>query len=81
MLRFLTTLVLVATAGFSQTPSSVQPHHKVGDTITYTVVFDGDPNFSSVALYFSTSAAPADQAGLAQNFSISQTRKSGPGQI
>lgn len=81
MLRFLTTLVLVATAGFSQTPSSVQPHHKVGDTITYTAVFDGDPNFSSVTLYFYTPAVPPEQAGLNQGFGISETRKLGPGKF
>jgi hypothetical protein len=81
MLRVLTILILGATAVFAQAPSSVQPYHKVGDTLRYTVVFDGDPNFSSVTLYFSTSAAPADQAGLGQNFSISKSQKLGPGKF
>ena len=82
MLRFLMILILVATPGFAQAPSSVQPYHKVGDTLRYTVVFDGDPNFSSVSLYFSTpSAPPADQAGLAQNFGINKTQKLGPGKF
>jgi hypothetical protein len=81
MLKFLATLIIVATAGFTQAPNSVQPYHKVGDTLRYTVVFDGDPNFNSVMLYFSTTAAPADQAGLGQNFSISQTQKLGSGKF
>jgi hypothetical protein len=81
MLKFLMTLIVVATAGFAQTPSSVQSYHKVGETVRYTVVFDGDPDFSSITLYFSTSAAPPAQAGLAQNFSINQTRKLGPGKF
>jgi hypothetical protein len=81
MREFLLILVCIATAGFAQSPSSVQPYHKVGDTLRYTVVFDGDPSFSSVTLYFSTSAAPPDQAGLSQNFSINQTQKLGPGKF
>jgi hypothetical protein len=82
MLALLMTLILAATGGFSQAPSSVQPSHKVGDTLRYTVTFDGDPNFNSVTLYFSTSAAPEpDQAGLRQQFSISQTRRLAPGKF
>jgi hypothetical protein len=79
MIRIL--MILMAAVGFVQSPSSVQPHHKVGDTLRYTVVFDGDPDFSSVTLYFSTSAAPPDQTGSSQNFSISQTQKLGPGKF
>ncbi len=81
MLRFLMILILSATTGFAQTPGGVQPYHRVGDTLRYTVVFDGDANFSSVVLYFSTSAAPVDQPGLGSNFSISQTQKLGPGKF
>jgi|HubBroStandDraft_6_1064221.scaffolds.fasta_scaffold03528_14 hypothetical protein len=81
MLKFLMTLILAATSGFAQTPSSVQPIHRVGDTLRYTVVFDGDPDFSSVTLFFSTSVAPANQAGLAQSFNINGTKKVGPGKF
>lgn len=82
MLRFLMALFFLTTATFAQAPSSVQPYHKVGDTLRYTVVFDGDPNFTSVTLYFSTSTAPGpDQAGLSQTFSISQGQKVGPGKF
>jgi hypothetical protein len=81
MLRLLMTLVLVATVGYGQAPSSVQPYHKAGDTLRYTLVFDGDPNFSSVTLFFSTSAAPADQSGLSQSFGINKTQRLGPGKF
>jgi hypothetical protein len=81
MLKFLMTLIVVAAVGFPQAPRSVEPHRKVGDTLRYTVLFDGDPTFTSVTLFFSTSSAPADQAGLGQGFSINQTQKLGPGKF
>lgn len=75
-------IVLSAGATFAQAvgaPRTVKSYRKAGDSLHYTVVFDGDPNFSSVTLYFTTSASPPEQAGLRQNFSISQTQKAGPG--
>ena len=58
MLRFLMILILSATTGFAQTPGGVQPYHRVGDTLRYTVVFDGDANFSSVVLDLSDVRCP-----------------------
>lgn len=77
-------MVLAATTTFAQTgvgPRSVRPYRKPGDLLHYTVTFDGDPNFSSVTLVFTTSASSPEQAGLRQNFSISQTQKEGPGKF
>jgi hypothetical protein len=51
------------------------------DKLHYVVTFDDDPDFTSVTLYFRTSATPPDQAGLAQGFSINQTQKVGPGKF
>jgi hypothetical protein len=85
MLRRLSLLVvLAATATFAQTgggPSSAKSYYKVGDPLRYTVVFDGDPNFSTVTLYFTTSASSPEQAGLRQDFSINQTKRLAPGRF
>lgn len=81
MSKSLLVLVCLASIGFAQTPSDLQPYYKAGDTLRYVVTFDGDPDFSSVSLYFGTNNVPADQAGLSNNFGISQTHKIGPGKF
>ncbi len=51
-------------------------HYKPGDTLHYSVEFDGDPKFDSVSLgfYLSTGLQP-DQPGLNGYFAINHTTK------
>jgi hypothetical protein len=84
MLKHFGLAVLLASFAIAQTtggPTAVKSHYKVGDTLHYVVTFDDDPTFTSVTLYFSTSATPPEQPGLSQNFSINQTQKLGPGKF
>jgi hypothetical protein len=61
--------------------SSVKAKYVVGQTLHYSVSFDGDPNFKSVTLYFDTHDSRADQAGMGQQFGIAETHKVGPGKF
>lgn len=85
MLKHLIVVVSLAIAVFAQNENAlnnVKPQYRVGQTLHYSVTFDGDPTFSSVTLYFNNSGgAPPDQAGLSPNFSINHTQKVGPGKF
>ena len=82
MLRYLVLVVSLAIATLGQNElSGIKPKYQVGQTLRYAVTFDGDPNFKSVTLYFSTRDSSPEQAGLAQNFSINDTQKVGPGKF
>ena len=83
MLKTVVATMVLVTAAFAQSQgglSNVRPHYTVGETIRYTVTFEGDPNFASIMLYFQAGPIRPDQAGLANNFSINRIRKDGPGQ-
>jgi hypothetical protein len=83
MLKYLMVVLSLAVAVLAQNEtglSSVKPQYKVGQTLRYSVTFDGDPNFNGVTLYFnSSSLLSPEQAGLSQNFTISHFQKVGPG--
>jgi len=84
MLKYLVVVLSLAIAALAQNDnalSSVKPHYVVGQTLHYSVTFDGDPNFSSVTLYFNSGSTPPDQAGLSPSFNINQTKKVGPGKF
>jgi hypothetical protein len=84
MYKVLLALVLFANMAFAQVtsaPTSVLPQHGVGEKLAYIVAFEGDPDFTGMTLFFYTESVPPDQAGLRQQFGISDTRKVGPGQF
>ena len=60
-------------------PTGVRHNYKPGDTLRYTVTFDGDPNFHSVAIIFQSNSVPPDQSGLRSNFDIEHSERTSRG--
>jgi hypothetical protein len=60
---------------------SVTPQHKSGDTLSYRVVFDGDPQFDGLTLaFYHIGENGADQSGLTAWFgTVSHFLKVKPG--
>ncbi len=84
MLKSLVLVISLAIAALAQNENglnSVKPKYTVGQTLRYSVTFEGDPNFTTVTLYFNSSTPSSDQAGLSSDFSINQTKRIGPGQF
>ncbi len=84
MLRNLALLALATTSLIAQTaqgPTAIRRHYNPGDTLHYTVTFDGDPNFDSVGVYFQGGEVPPDQSGLTNGFSVTRFRKAAPGKF
>jgi hypothetical protein len=60
----------------AQDLKGVTQHYKPGDTLRYTVEFDGDPKFDSVSLaFYLNSGLQPDQPGLNGYFAINHTTK------
>src|ERR1700678_978434 len=82
MFRYLVVVLSLATTMLGQNGlEGVKPGYQVGQTLRYSVSFDGDPNFKSVSLFLMTGDSSPEQAGLMQNFSLSDTQKVGPGKF
>lgn len=84
MLKHTLVIVALSIAALAQSENglnSVKPKYVVGQTLHYSVAFDGDPNFSSVTLFFNSDTPSPEQAGLSPNFSINETKKVGPGKF
>jgi len=64
-----------------QGPTTIAHHYKPGDTLHYTVTFDGDPSFDSVSINFAGGEVPPDQSGLTNGFSVGRTRKVAAGKF
>jgi hypothetical protein len=82
MFSRLAVLLVVAASLMAQTgqgPTSIRHHYKPGDTLHYTVTFEGNPNFDSVAIYFQGGPVPPDQSGLTVNFGIDRSTKTASG--
>jgi hypothetical protein len=71
MKKLFALLFLLPVLTFGQDLKSVIPSHKLGDSLSYRVEFDGDPGFTTLVLVFDTSAhAPSDQPGLVGEFGL-----------
>jgi hypothetical protein len=84
MLRQIAVLLVAATslvAQNSQAPTGISHHFKPGDTLRYTVTFEGDPNFDNVNISFQTGGVPSDQSGLTNNFGVGRSRRVAPGKF
>jgi hypothetical protein len=85
MMKYLVVVASLAIAMFAQNEhglSGVSPKYKVGQTLRYSLTFDGDPNFSGVTLYFNrSSTSPPDESGLVPNFAVNLTQRVGPGKF
>jgi hypothetical protein len=84
MLRNLALLVMATASLIAQTaqgPMGIRQHYKPGDTLRYTVTFDGDPNFDNVSIYFAAGEVPPDQSGLTNSFGVGRAKKAGPGKF
>jgi hypothetical protein len=84
MLHNLVLLIVATTSLIAQTgpvPMGIRQHYKPGDTIRYTVTFDGDPNFDNVSIYFAAGQVSPDQSGLTNGFNAGRSKKSGPGRF
>jgi hypothetical protein len=82
MLSRLAVLLIAVSSLMAQTgqgPTGITHRYKPGDTLRYTVTFDGNPDFDSVAIYFQSASVPIDQPGLAANFSIGHSVRTAPG--
>lgn len=67
-------VTLAAQAG--QAPTGISQNHKPGDTLRYTVSFDGDPNFSYVGVAFRKNGpVDSNQPGLRSGFGIDHFTK------
>lgn len=65
MKRLFALLFLLPVLAFGQDLKSVTPQHKSGETLSYRVVFDGDPQFESLSLaFYHIGEIPKDQPGL-----------------
>jgi hypothetical protein len=65
----------------AQGPTGIKHHYNPGDTLHYTVTFDGDPNFDSVGIYFQSGEVPPDQSGLTNGFAIGRSKKVAAGKF
>jgi hypothetical protein len=84
MLRNLALLVLATTSLIAQTaqaPMGIRQHYKPGDTLRYTVTFEGDANFDNLSIYFAAGEVPPDQSGLTNSFGVGRSKKTGPGRF
>lgn len=75
----LASVSLVAQAGSG--PTGVSHHYKPGDTLHYTVTFDGNPSFDSVGLYFVAGEVPPDQSGLTNALTVGRSKKVSAGKF
>lgn len=84
ILRMLAVVLVAAgslAAQTAQRPSGIKRHYDPGDTLRYTITFDGDPNFDNVSIYFQGGEVPPDQSGLTNGFSVTRFRKTAPGKF
>lgn len=73
-------LMVVMAAQAGQAPTGISQRYKPGDTLRYTVAFDGDPNFASLAIVFQKRGpVEPSQTGLSAGFGISYFAKRAPG--
>jgi len=64
-----------------QGPTGVRQNYKPGDTLRYTVTFEGDPDFDNVGIYFAAGEVPPNQSGLTNSFGIGRSKKIGAGKF
>jgi len=72
-------MLLIAAASLlaqtGQGPTGISHHYRPGDKLHYTVIFDGDPNFDSVAIYFQSGPVPPNQSGLSNGFTLDHSSR------
>ena len=75
-LAVLFAILTALVSAHGQDLKAVVQHYKPGDTLRYSVEFDGDPKFDSVGMgfYLQGNASP-DQPGLGNYFAIAHTIK------
>jgi hypothetical protein len=81
MLQRIAAFLVISCSMFAQNDhlAGVSRQYKPGDTVRYTVAFDGDPKFDNVVMNFYSQSVPPNQSGLTNGFSIGRFRKTASG--